>query len=198
MARTASEDPVTATANKIPLRMQVKYRDKVVPALQKEFGYKNPMMVPRLLKVVVNMGVGQAVQNKARIEAANKDLTAIVGQKPMIRKARQSVASFKLREGYPIGVAVTLRGPRMWEFVDRLISLAIPRIRDFRGLPTKAFDGRGNYSLGVREQLIFPEIDYDKVDRIRGMQINICTSAPNDEEGRRLLELMGMPFAKGN
>jgi large subunit ribosomal protein L5 len=195
MARTASEDPVTATANKIPLRMQVKYRDKVVPALQKEFGYKNPMMVPRLLKVVVNMGVGQAVQNKARIEAANKDLTAIVGQKPMIRKARQSVASFKLREGYPIGVAVTLRGPRMWEFVDRLISLAIPRIRDFRGLPTK-LDGRGNYTMGLSEQSVFPEIQLDKVEFVQGMDITFVTTARTDKEGMALLASLGMPFRK--
>lgn len=186
---------MTATANKIPLRMQVKYRDKVVPALQKDFGYKNPMMVPRLVKVVVNMGVGQAVQNKARIEAANKDMTAIVGQKPMVRKARQSVAGFKLREGYPIGVAVTLRGGRMWEFVDRLITLAIPRIRDFRGLPTK-LDGRGNYTMGLSEQSVFPEIQLDKVEFVQGMDITFVTTAATDKEGQALLGYLGMPFKK--
>ncbi len=186
---------MTATANKIPLRMQAKYREKVVPALLKEFGYKNPMMVPRLIKVVVNMGVGQAVQNKARIEAANKDLTAIVGQKPMIRKARQSVATFKLREGYPIGVAVTLRGPRMWEFIDRLITLAIPRIRDFRGLPSK-LDGRGNYTMGLSEQSVFPEIQLDKVEFVQGMDITFVTTATTDKEGLALLTNLGMPFRK--
>jgi large subunit ribosomal protein L5 len=175
--------------------MLQKYRDKVVPALKKDFAYTNPMMIPRLLKVVVNMGVGQAVNNKARIEAANKDLTAIVGQKPMIRKARQSVAAFKLREGYPIGVAVTLRGPRMWEFVDRLISLAIPRIRDFRGVPSK-LDGRGNYTMGLSEQSVFPEIQLDKVEFVQGMDITFVTTAGTDKEGLALLAHLGIPFRK--
>jgi large subunit ribosomal protein L5 len=175
--------------------MLQKYRDKVVPALKKDFAYTNPMIIPRLLKVVVNMGVGQAVNNKARIEAANKDLTAIVGQKPMIRKARQSVAAFKLREGYPIGVAVTLRGPRMWEFVDRLISLAIPRIRDFRGVPSK-LDGRGNYTMGLSEQSVFPEIQLDKVEFVQGMDITFVTTAGTDKEGLALLAHLGIPFRK--
>jgi len=175
--------------------MLQKYRDKVVPALKKDFAYTNPMMIPRLLKVVVNMGVGQAVNNKARIEAANKDLTAIVGQKPMIRKARQSVAAFKLREGYPIGVAVTLRGPRMWEFVDPLITLAIPRIRDFRGVPSK-LDGRGNYTMGLSEQSVFPEIQLDKVEFVQGMDITFVTTAGTDKEGLALLAHLGIPFRK--
>jgi large subunit ribosomal protein L5 len=192
---TATEKKGPSTEKKGPPRMLQKYREKVVPALQKEFGYRNPMMVPRLSKVVVNMGVGQAVQNKARIDAANKDLTSIVGQKPMIRKARQSVATFKLREGYPIGVAVTLRGARMWEFVDRLVSLAIPRIRDFRGLPTK-LDGRGNYTMGLSEQSVFPEIQLDKVEFVQGMDITFVTTARTDKEGMALLASLGMPFRK--
>ncbi|GDY01004.1 50S ribosomal protein L5 [Planctomycetota bacterium] len=175
--------------------MLLKYREKVVPALLQDFAYTNPMKIPRLLKVVVNMGVGQAVNNKARIEAANKDLTAIVGQKPMIRKARRSVAAFKLREGYPIGVAVTLRGPRMWEFVDRLISLAIPRIRDFRGVGNK-LDGRGNYTMGLSEQSVFPEIQLDKVEFVQGMDITFVTTAGTDKEGMALLTHLGMPFRK--
>jgi large subunit ribosomal protein L5 len=179
---------------KIPRRLQ-QYREKVVPALLKDFSYANPMMVPRLKKIVVNMGVGRAVENKNRIEAANKDLTAIAGQKPMIRKARGAVSGFKLREGYPIGVAVTLRGGRMWDFLDRLISLAIPRIRDFRGLPTK-LDGRGNYTMGLSEQSVFPEIQLDKVEFVQGMDITFVTSAPTDKEGLALLAHLGMPFRK--
>ena len=153
------------------------------------------MQIPKLEKIVLNMGVGEAVNNKARIEAAVKDMTAIVGQKPLIRKARQSVATFKLREGYPIGVAVTLRGDRMWEFIDRLITLAIPRIRDFRGLPTK-LDGRGNYTMGLSEQSVFPEIQLDKVEFVQGMDITFVTSAPTDKEGQSLLSNLGMPFRK--
>ena len=156
------------------------------------------MQIPRLQKIVLNIGLGEARENARALDTASADIATITGQKPVITRSKKSIANFRLREGMPIGVMVTLRGRRMYEFFDRLVNAALPRIRDFRGLPTKAFDGRGNYSLGVREQLIFPEIDYDKVDRIRGMQINICTSALNDEEGRRLLELMGMPFAKGN
>jgi large subunit ribosomal protein L5 len=179
---------------KVPRRLQ-QYREKVVPALLKDFSYANPMMVPRLQKIVVNMGVGRAVENKNRIEAANKDLTSIVGQKPMIRKARGAVSGFKLREGYPIGVAVTLRGGRMWDFLDRLISLAIPRIRDFRGLPNK-LDGRGNYTMGLSEQSVFPEIQLDKVEFVQGMDITFVTSAPTDKEGLALLTHLGMPFRK--
>jgi len=166
--------------------------------MQREFSYVNPMQIPRLQKIVLNIGLGEARENARALDSASADVATITGQKPVITRSKKSIANFRLREGMPIGVMVTLRGRRMYEFFDRLVNAALPRIRDFRGLPTKAFDGRGNYSLGVREQLIFPEIDYDKVDRIRGMQINICTSALNDEEGRRLLELMGMPFAKGN
>lgn len=182
------------TKHEVPRLLQV-YRNKVVAALTKDFGYPNPMMVPRLQKIVVNMGVGRAVENKNRIEAANKDLTAITGQKPMIRKARGAVSGFKLREGYPIGIAVTLRGARMWEFLDRLITLAIPRIRDFRGVPTK-FDGRGNYTMGLSEQSVFPEIQLDKVEFVQGMDITFVTSAPTDKEGLALLTHLGMPFRK--
>lgn len=186
---------MTATETKAPARMLVKYREKVVPALKKEFGFTNPMMIPRLSKIVINMGVGQAVQNKARIDAAVKDLTAIAGQKPVVRNARQSVAGFKLRQNYPIGCSVTLRGPRMWEFLDRLVSVAIPRIRDFRGLNTK-FDGRGNYTMGLSEQSVFPEIQLDKVEFVQGMDITFVTTAPNDKEGFALLSSLGMPFRK--
>jgi large subunit ribosomal protein L5 len=173
------------------------YREQAAPALQREFGYKNPMEVPRLEKIVLNIGLGEARENARALDTASADLATITGQKPIITRAKKSIANFRLREGMPIGVMVTLRGQRMYEFYDRLVNAALPRIRDFRGCPTKAFDGRGNYSLGVREQLIFPEIDYDKVERIRGMQININTSARNDEEAKRLLELLGMPFSKG-
>jgi large subunit ribosomal protein L5 len=176
-------------------RLQQTYRDKVVPALSKDFGYANPMMVPRLSKIVINMGVGKAVENKNRIEAANKDLVAIAGQRPMIRKSRGAVSGFKLREGYPIGIAVTLRGSRMWEFLDRLITLAIPRIRDFRGLPTK-LDGRGNYTMGLSEQSVFPEIQLDKVEFVQGMDISFVTTAKTDKEGLALLAHLGMPFRK--
>jgi large subunit ribosomal protein L5 len=168
-----------------------------VPALQREFGYVNPMQIPRLTKITLNIGLGEARENAKALDTASADLATITGQKPVITRATKSIANFRLREGMPIGVMVTLRGQRMYEFFDRLVNAALPRIRDFRGLPTKAFDGRGNYSLGVREQLIFPEIDYDSIDRIRGMQININTSARNDEEGKRLLELLGVPFARG-
>lgn len=185
----------TTSKPKAPPRRQQIYREKVVPALSKEFGYPNPMMVPRLQKIVVNMGVGKAVENKNRIESANKDLTAITGQKPMIRKARGAVSGFKLREGYPIGVAVTLRGSRMWEFLDRLVTLAIPRIRDFRGLPTK-LDGRGNYTMGLSEQSVFPEIQLDKVEFVQGMDITFVTSAQTDKEGLALMTHLGMPFRK--
>jgi large subunit ribosomal protein L5 len=175
-------------------RLKTHYVNEVCPALMKRFGYSNPMQVPRMEKIVVNMGVGDAIQNIKFLDGAVADLTAITGQKPTIRRAKKSIANFKLREGAPIGAKVTLRGPRMYEFYDRLISFAIPRIRDFRGLPVKSFDGRGNYTLGITEQIIFHEINYDKVEKIRGMDITFVTSAKTDEEGRELLKLMGLPF----
>jgi len=175
-------------------RLKVHYQKEVCPALTKRFGYSNPMQIPRLEKIVVNMGVGDAIQNIKFLDGAMADLTAITGQKPAVRRAKKSIANFKLREGAAIGAKVTLRGPRMYEFYDRLISFAIPRIRDFRGLPTKSFDGRGNYTLGITEQIIFHEINYDKVEKIRGMDITFVTSAKTDEEGRELLKLMGLPF----
>ncbi|MDX8401608.1 MAG: 50S ribosomal protein L5 [Mariprofundaceae bacterium] len=175
-------------------RLKQFYREKAVPAMQKDYGYKNPMQIPRITKIVVNMGVGEAAQNVKLLDGALADMAAITGQKPVVTRARKSIANFKLREGMPVGCRVTLRGDRMWEFLDRLINIALPRIRDFKGVSPKSFDGRGNYTLGVKEQIIFPEIDYDKVDRIRGMDITICTTAENDDEGRALLAQFGMPF----
>ena len=175
-------------------RLKTRYREDAVARLQKELGLPNPMQVPRLDKVVINMGVGDALKDGRMLEAAVEDLTIITGQKPVITKARKSIAGFKLREGSAIGVKVTLRGDRMWEFVDRLVSIAIPRIRDFRGLNPGAFDGRGDYTLGLTEQLIFPEIDYDKVATVRGMDITVVTTARSDEEGRALLVALGFPF----
>ncbi|OOF08363.1 50S ribosomal protein L5 [Salinivibrio proteolyticus] len=172
------------------------YKETVVAELSKQFGYKSIMQVPRIEKITLNMGVGEALNDKKLLENAAADMTAIAGQKPLITKARKSVAGFKIREGYPIGCKVTLRGERMWDFFERLIAIAVPRIRDFRGLNPKAFDGRGNYSMGVREQIIFPEIDYDKVDRIRGLDITITTTAGTDEEGRALLAAFNFPFRK--
>ncbi len=180
------------------MRLHEKYKTDVVPALQKEFGYTNVMAVPRIVKVVINMGLGEAVQNPKGLENAVADLAKIAGQKPVITKAKKSIATFKLREGMNIGTMVTLRGARMYEFLDRFMNLALPRIRDFRGVSAKSFDGRGNYSIGVKEQLIFPEIDYDKVDKVRGMDITIVTTAKTDEEARALLKNMGMPFAGMN
>lgn len=177
-------------------RMKMKYHEEVVPELMKEFGYDNIMRVPRLQKIVVNVGVGEALQNSRFLDGAVDDITRITGQKPIITRAKKSVATFKLREGNPIGVKVTLRGYRMWSMFDRLVSVALPRQRDFRGISPNSFDGRGNYTLGLREQLVWPEIDYDKIDKLRGMEISIVTSAENDEEGRRLLDLMGMPFKR--
>lgn len=174
-------------------RLRKRYLEEIMPALVKEFGYDNVMRVPRLRKVVVNIGMGEAMDNPKSLEFAVEDLRTIVGQQPVVTKARKSVANFKLREGRPIGVKVTLRGDRMWAFLDRLINVALPRTRDFRGVPDK-FDGRGNYTLGLREQLLFPEIRYDKIDRIRGMEVSINTTADTDEEARRLLEMLGMPF----
>ena len=172
------------------------YKDKVVAELQEKFGFSSVMQVPQIEKITLNMGVGEALADKKILDNAVADLEAISGQKPLITKARKSVAGFKVREGYPIGCKVTLRGERMWDFFERLISIAIPRIRDFRGVSAKSFDGRGNYSMGVREQIIFPEIDYDKVDRVRGMDITITTSAKTDDEGRALLEAFNFPFKK--
>ena len=172
------------------------YKETVVPALQQQFGYSSVMQVPRIEKITLNMGVGEAVADKKIMDHAVRDMTAIAGQKPVVTVARKSVAGFKIREGYPIGCKVTLRGERMWEFLERLVDIAIPRIRDFRGLSAKAFDGRGNYAMGVKEQIIFPEIDYDKIDKIRGMDIVITTTAKNDEEGRALLTAFNFPFKK--
>lgn len=175
-------------------RLKQKYREEVLPALTKEFGYKNLLEVPRLRKIVVNMGLGIALQDPKVLDNAVEDLKLITGQQPVVTRSRKSIANFKLREGMKIGAKVTLRGDRMYEFLDRLLSVALPRVRDFRGTSPKAFDGRGNYTLGIKEQIIFPEIDYDKIDRVRGMNITINTTARTDEEGKRLLELVGMPF----
>jgi len=175
-------------------RLKDYYTNKVVPALIKEFKYKNRMQVPKLEKIVVNMGVGEAIQNIKALDSALADLSQIVGQKPVITKARKSIATFKLRQGMSIGCRVTLRGERMYEFFDRLVNVALPRVRDFRGISPKSFDGRGNFALGLKEQIIFPEIDYDKIDKIRGMNVVIATSAKTDEEARQLLKLMGLPF----
>jgi large subunit ribosomal protein L5 len=180
-----------------PPRMKLRYRNEIAPALMQEFSYQNVMAVPRITKVVLNIGLGEATENANVLDTAAEEIGVITGQKAVITRAKRPIANFKIRRrGSPIGVMVTIRGNRMWEFLDRLVNASLPRIRDFHGVPPEAFDGRGNYSLGIREQLIFPEIEYDKVDRIRGMQINIITSARNDEEGKRLLELLGMPFSK--
>ncbi len=175
-------------------RLKEKYKKEVMPALMKEFKYANVMQIPRLEKIVVNMGLGEAVQDVKIIETATKDMEVITGQKPLVTKAKKSIASFKLREGMPIGCMVTLRGLRMYEFFDRLVNASLPRIRDFRGLSNKSFDGRGNFTMGLKEQIIFPEIDYDKVNKILGMNIVMATSAKTDEEGRAMLKYMGMPF----
>jgi large subunit ribosomal protein L5 len=176
-------------------QLRERYTTEVVPALQKQFGYANPMQVPRLDKIVVNIGLGEALTNAKAVDAAVGDVQLITGQKPIVTRAKRSIAQFRVRTGNPIGVKVTLRGERMWDFLERTTRLALPRIRDFRGVPGRSFDGRGNYSLGLREQLAFPEIDYDKVDRLRGLEISIVTTAKTDEESKRLLELLGMPFA---
>ena len=183
----------TMTETSMP-RLKARYREEIVPALREQFSLENIMQVPRVTKVVVNMGVGEAARDSKLIEGAIRDLTEITGQRPQVTKARKSIAQFKLREGMPIGAHVTLRGDRMWEFLDRLLSVALPRIRDFRGLSGKQFDGRGNYTFGLTEQSMFHEIDQDKIDRVRGMDITIVTTADNDEEGRALLRLLGFPF----
>jgi large subunit ribosomal protein L5 len=179
-------------------RMKARYREEIVPALREQFGYPNVMQVPGLTKIVVNMGVGEAARDSKLIEGAVRDLTAITGQKPQVTKARKSIAQFKLREGMPIGAHVTLRGDRMWEFLDRVLALALPRIRDFRGLSDRQFDGRGNYTFGLTEQVVFHEIDQDKIDRSRGMDITVVTTATNDDEGRALLKRLGFPFKEGS
>jgi len=184
--------PKRAPASKA--RMQVMYESEVVPALVKRFEYPNPMRVPRLSKIVINMGTGDALQNIKLLDAAVRDLGLITGQRPSIRRSTKSISNFKLRIGVPIGCAVTLRGQRMWEFYDRLLSVAVPRVRDFRGFSPKSFDGRGNYTVGLKEHIVFPEIDYDKVEKVRGMDISFVTTAPNDEEGRELMRLLKWPF----
>ena len=176
------------------VRLKARYRSEIAGALKTQFGYKNPMQVPTLVKIVVNMGVGEAARDSKLIEGAVRDLAIITGQKPQVTKSRKSIAQFKLREGMPIGAHVTLRGDRMWEFADRLLSISLPRIRDFRGLSPKQFDGKGNYTFGLTEQVVFPEIEQDKVDRPRGMDITVVTTAKNDEEGRALLKMLGFPF----
>ncbi|MCX8126725.1 MAG: 50S ribosomal protein L5 [Dehalococcoidia bacterium] len=176
------------------VRLQEKYHKEVVPKLIPEFGYRNVMEAPRIEKVVVNIGLGEAIQNPKALESAERDLAAITGQRPAITRAKKSIAAFKLRAGMPIGLRVTIRGRRMWEFLDKLMNAVLPRIRDFQGVPRNAFDGRGNYTLGLKEQTIFPEIEYDKIDKVRGLEITIVTTARTDPEGRRLLELLGMPF----
>ncbi|HEX2923913.1 MAG TPA: 50S ribosomal protein L5 [Chloroflexota bacterium] len=177
-------------------RLKDKYEREVVPALKDEFKYENPMQVPRLVKIVVNIGLGEAISNAKALDGAVKDISDVTGQKPVITRAKRSIAAFRLRTGMAIGAMVTLRGDRMWEFLDRLCNTALPRIRDFQGVSAKAFDGRGNYTLGLKEQLVFPEIEFDKVDKVRGMEISMVTTARNDEEGRRMLALLGMPFVK--
>jgi large subunit ribosomal protein L5 len=177
-------------------RLLDRYRKEIVGKLREEFGFKNVHQIPRLEKIVVNMGVGEAAANPKLLETAAEELAVITGQKPVIRKARKSIANFKLRAGQPVGCTVTLRGERMWEFFDRLVSVSLPRVRDFKGVSTRAFDGRGNYSLGIREQIIFPEVDYDKVERITGLNVTVCTSASNDAEGKALLTHLGMPFRR--
>jgi len=175
-------------------RLKERYRAEIAPALKQEFGYDNVMQIPGLTKIVVNMGVGEAARDAKLIDGAVRDLSTITGQKPAVAKAKKSVAQFKLREGMPIGAHVTLRGDRMWEFLDRLMNIALPRVRDFKGVPPRGFDGRGNYTLGLRDQLLFPEIDYMKVDKARGMNVSVVTTAKTDEEARKLLQFMGMPF----
>jgi large subunit ribosomal protein L5 len=187
-------DEATGTTPSTSPRLKLRYAEEIAPALREQFGYANTMQTPRLVKVVVNMGVGEAARDSKLIDGAIKDLSAITGQKPQVTKARKSIAQFKLREGMPIGAHVTLRGDRMWEFLDRLVSIALPRIRDFRGLSPRQFDGRGNYTFGLNEQSMFHEIDQDRIDRVRGMDITVVTTATTDDEGRAFLKLLGFPF----
>ena len=191
-ASNGSSNGVAST----PPRLKTRYFDEIRPTLVNELKYANVMQAPRLEKIVVNIGIGEAIQNNKALDAATADLQAITGQKPITKKAKKSIAQFRLREGMTVGIMVTLRGDRMYEFLDRLVNAALPRLRDFQGVPTRSFDGRGNFSLGLREQLVFPEIDYDKIDKLRGLEITMVTSARTDQEGRRLLELLGVPFAR--
>ncbi len=196
----SEQQPAGANGAKAPAsppRVLIKLRDEIGPQLMSEFGYTSPMQVPRFSKIVLNIGMGEALQNARAMENATRDLTLISGQRPVTTRAKRSVAGFKIREGMPIGLSVTLRGRRMYEFYDRLVSSALPRIRDFQGVSREAFDGRGNFSLGIREQVIFPEIDYNSIDRMRGLQVVVVTTARTDREGLRLLELLGMPFTRG-
>lgn len=193
----AKKTEKTAPAERHVPRKKKQYDDDVVPKLKKEFGIDNAMAIPRLEKIVLNMGLGEAIQNIKTLDDGVEELAAIAGQRPSVRRSRKSIASFKLREGMPIGCSVTLRGDRMWEFLDRLISIALPRVRDFRGLPTRSFDGRGNYTLGIRDHLIFQEIDFNKVDKSKGMNVTFVTTAENDEQALHLLRELGMPFARG-
>jgi large subunit ribosomal protein L5 len=195
-AEPAKIEPATHAGPREKPRLQQRYLRDVVPALVKDFNYQNPMQVPKLAKVSVNVGVGEAIANAKALDATVRDVSIITGQKPLVKKARKSIAQFKLREGQNVGVMVTLRGERMWEFLDRLMNAALPRTRDFRGVPSRSFDGRGNFTLGLREQLIFPEINYDQVDKARGLEVSIITTARTDQEARRLLELLGMPFQR--
>lgn len=195
MTQEQAEQNGTQSSRPLPRLLQM-LRNDVGPQMIQEFGYTSPMQVPKLDKIVLNIGMGEALTNARAMEAATADLTAISGQKPLVTRAKRSIAQFKIRDGMPIGLTVTLRGTRMWEFYDRLVNSALPRIRDFQGVSRNSFDGRGNYSLGLRDQVIFPEIDYNAIDRLRGLQIVIVTTAPNDEEGLRMLELLGMPFAR--
>ena len=190
-----SESNGQASPAPVP-RMKQRYKDEILPALMKEFSYKNVMQVPRIEKIAVNIGLGEALQNNKAVEAATGDLMIMTGQKPVVTKARKSIANYKLREGVNIGAKVTLRGNRMWDFLDRLINVVLPRQRDFQGISPDSFDGRGNYSIGLREQLVFPEIDYDQIDKIRGLEVTIVTTAKTDEESRRMLALMEMPFKR--
>jgi large subunit ribosomal protein L5 len=200
MAQKPKEDrkpkAEASTNGHLTPRLRSRYAEEIRPALMSEFSYRNVMEAPRLEKIVVNIGIGEAIQNAKALDAAVGDISAITGQRPIVKRAKKSIAQFRLREGMPVGVMVTLRGDRMYEFLDRLCNAALPRLRDFRGVPTRSFDGRGNFSLGLREQLVFPEIDYDKIDKVRGMEITVVTTARTDQEARRLLELFGVPFAR--
>ena len=187
---------VYTMSDKIKSKLREKYENEVVPGMIKQFGYKNPMQVPKISKIVLNMGLGEAIQNPKILDSSQAELTQIAGQKPVVRKARRSIANFKLREGMPIGCSVTLRRERMWEFFERLVTFALPRVRDFKGISRKAFDGHGNYSLGIKEHIIFPEVNYDKIDKIKGLNVTFVTTATRDDEGLALLEQLGMPFRK--
>jgi large subunit ribosomal protein L5 len=195
-ADKSAENGASSGAAPTPPRLKTRYFDEIRPTLVNELKYSNVMQAPKLEKIVVNIGIGEAIQNAKALDAATGDLQAITGQKPITKKAKKSIAQFRLREGMTVGIMVTLRGDRMYEFLDRLVNAALPRLRDFQGVPTRSFDGRGNYSMGLREQLVFPEIDYDKIDKLRGLEITMVTSARTDQEGRRLLELFGVPFAR--